>query len=118
MPQIELILAIGRYAQDYHFARLGPPLPSDASLAEIVGAWRTQAGMHPRIIALPHPSWRNNGWIKRNPWFEAEVLPMLREEVARAITVQPDRGASRAGGNNFARTRTKIAPQKPQNGVK
>jgi uracil-DNA glycosylase len=87
MPQIELILAIGRYAQDYHFARLGRPLPRDASAAEIVGAWRGQAGTHPRIIALPHPSWRNNGWIKRNPWFEAEVLPMLREEVARLTRV-------------------------------
>ncbi|MFZ0729143.1 MAG: uracil-DNA glycosylase family protein [Methylovirgula sp.] len=116
MPQIALILAIGRYAQDYHFARLGWPLPSGASLAEIVGAWRAEAGMRPRIIALPHPSWRNNAWIKRNLWFETDVLPMLREEVARAI--QPDRGVLCESGSNLARSTTKIAPATPQSGVK
>lgn len=85
MPQIELILAIGRYAQDYHFARLGRPVRSGASLAEIVGDWRSHSGDRPRLIALPHPSWRNNGWLKRNPWFETDILPVLRTEVARAI---------------------------------
>lgn len=116
MPQIELILAIGRYAQDYHFARLGRRLPRGASLAEIVGAWQAEAGVRPRIIALPHPSWRNNGWIKRNLWFEADVLPMLREQVARAV--QPDRDAWREVGSNLATSTTKIAPQRPQSGVK
>jgi uracil-DNA glycosylase len=85
MPQIECILAIGRYAQDYHFARLGRPLRSGLSLADVAGAWQGHAHDRRRLIALPHPSWRNNGWIKRNPWFEADVLPMLRAEVARAI---------------------------------
>ncbi len=85
MPQIECILAIGRYAQDYHFARLGRPLRSGACLADVVGGRQGHANDAPRLIALPHPSWRNNAWIKRNPWFEAEVLPMLRAEVARAI---------------------------------
>jgi len=85
MPQIECILAIGRYAQDYHFARLGRPLRSGLSLVDIVGSWKNDAADRPRLIALPHPSWRNNGWIKRNPWFEKDVLPMLRAEVARAI---------------------------------
>jgi uracil-DNA glycosylase len=46
---------------------------------------REFAGVRPKIIALPHPSWRNSGWIKRNPWFEQEVLPALRAEVACAI---------------------------------
>lgn len=85
MPQIKLILAIGRYAQDYHFARLGRPLSKGLSLADVVGAWQSHANDRPRLIALPHPSWRNNAWIKRNPWFEADVLPMLRAEVAQAI---------------------------------
>jgi uracil-DNA glycosylase len=85
MPQIELILAIGRYAQEYHFARLGRHLPRGLPLADTVADWQAQARLRPRLIALPHPSWRNNGWIKRNLWFEADVLPMLREEVARAI---------------------------------
>lgn len=85
MPQIECILAIGRYAQDYHFSRLGRPLPKGARLDEIVRRRAEFSGGHPKIIALPHPSWRNSGWLKRNPWFEAEVLPVLRKEVARMI---------------------------------
>jgi uracil-DNA glycosylase len=36
-------------------------------------------------MPLPHPSWRNSGWLKRNPWFEAQALPVLRSEVARLI---------------------------------
>lgn len=86
MPQIECILAIGRYAQDYHFGRLGRALKKNAKLDAIVAAWRDHAGRQPRVIALPHPSWRNNAWLNRNPWFETEVLPMLRAEVAGAIS--------------------------------
>jgi len=85
MPQVHCIVAIGRYAQDFHFARAGQPVPKQATLAEIVGDWKAHAHLRPRIIALPHPSWRNNGWIKHNPWFEAEVLPLLRSAVAGAI---------------------------------
>jgi uracil-DNA glycosylase len=83
LPRIETILAIGRYAQDYHFARLGRALPKGAGLDEIVRRWREFEGRRPRVFALPHPSWRNSGWLKRNPWFEAEVLPVVRAEVAR-----------------------------------
>lgn len=85
MPQIECILAIGRYAQDYHFSRLGRPLPKGARQDEIVRRRPELAGENPKVIALPHPSWRNTGWLKRNPWFETEILPMLRKEVARII---------------------------------
>ncbi|MEJ0092556.1 MAG: uracil-DNA glycosylase family protein [Methylocella sp.] len=85
LPGIECILAIGRFAQDYHFARLGRPLPKGLRLEEVVRRWRELSGSSPKIIALPHPSWRNSGWIKRNPWFESEVVPMLRDEVARLI---------------------------------
>jgi uracil-DNA glycosylase len=83
LPQIETILAIGRYAQDYHFSRLGRPLPKGAGVDAIVRRWRDFEGARPRVYALPHPSWRNSGWLKRNPWFEAEVLPVVRAEVAR-----------------------------------
>ncbi len=83
LPQIETILAIGRYAQDYHFARLQRPLPKGASVDAIVRRWRDFEGTRPRVFALLHPSWRNSGWLKRNPWFEAEVLPAVRKEVAR-----------------------------------
>jgi uracil-DNA glycosylase len=83
LPRIETILAIGRYAQDYHFARLGRPLPKGAGVDGIVRRWREFEDGKPRVIALPHPSWRNSGWLKRNPWFEAELLPVVRAEVAR-----------------------------------
>ncbi len=39
----------------------------------------------PRVLPLPHPSWRNNAWLRRNPWFESELVPVLQREVARLI---------------------------------
>ena len=83
MPQIELVLAIGAYAQAYHYRRLGIALPKGLSLSDTVRRWRDFEGHSPRVIALPHPSWRNSGWLKRNPWFETDVLPVVRAEVAR-----------------------------------
>lgn len=83
MPKIETVLAIGRYAQDYHFRRLGHALGKGASVSATVARWREFQGVTPRVFPLPHPSWRNTGWLKNNPWFEAEVLPVLRAEVAR-----------------------------------
>jgi uracil-DNA glycosylase len=85
MPQIEIIFAIGRAAQDYHFARLGRPMPKGASLAEIVRASAEVSDCKPRLLALPHPSWRNNAWLKRNPWFEAEIVPLARALVTEAL---------------------------------
>jgi uracil-DNA glycosylase len=38
---------------------------------------------------MPHPSWRNNGWLKRNPWFEMELLPVLRADIAQLATAPP-----------------------------
>lgn len=77
MPRIELMVLIGQYAQAWH---LGPR--RKRSLTETVAAWREYL---PDAIPLPHPSWRNNAWLKRNPWFEAQVLPALRSEVARRL---------------------------------
>ena len=54
-----------------------------ANMTETVRAWREYA---PTILPLPHPSWRNTAWLKKNPWFEAEVLPYLRERVRRILT--------------------------------
>jgi uracil-DNA glycosylase len=85
LPQVETILAIGKYAQAYHFRRAGIALARGASVAETVGRWREFYELRPRIIPLPHPSWRNSGWLKRNPWFEAELAPALRAEVGRVI---------------------------------
>jgi len=82
LPAIELVLVIGRYAQAFH---LGPRAAAD--LTATVADWRTiVAGQRrPRILPLPHPSWRNNGWLRKNPWFEAELVPVLRAEVARLV---------------------------------
>lgn len=77
LPRIELTILVGQYAQGWH---LGPA--RKASLTETVASWREYA---PRAIPLPHPSWRNNAWIKKNPWFEDEVLPYLRREVRRLM---------------------------------
>lgn len=83
LPQIETVLAVGAYAQTYHFARLDRTFEHKLSLTEAVRAWRSVFIGLPRILPLPHPSWRNSGWLKKNPWFEAEILPMLRAETAR-----------------------------------
>lgn len=82
MPAVELVLAIGRYAQAWH---LGPG--SGANLSATVSDWRAifERPERPRILPLPHPSWRNNAWLKRNPWFEEELVPVLRQEVARLV---------------------------------
>jgi uracil-DNA glycosylase len=85
LPQIETILVIGRYALAYHFERLGLPYDKNAPLDDIIASWRDYVKTKPRVIPLPHPSWRNNGWLKRHLWFEEEVLPMLRKEVAKAL---------------------------------
>ena len=104
LPQIETVLAIGRYAQDYHLARRGLLRKNGETVADIVGRWREFIDGSPRIIPLPHPSWRNSGWLKRHPWFEAELLPELRKEVARLTLVGPAaaqrRGASRSKARN------------------
>jgi uracil-DNA glycosylase len=78
MPQLELILAVGSYAQRWHLGVAG-----GGSMTATVARWRefldTEA--RPRRIALPHPSWRNNAWLTANPWFERELLPRLRREI-------------------------------------
>lgn len=76
LPKIQLCLAIGRYAQRYHLRDRA------TSLTETVRNWRAY---WPAAIPLPHPSWRNNRWLRKNPWFEESVLPALRERVKQAL---------------------------------
>lgn len=78
MPAIRLTLLIGAYAQAYYLGKR-----RHRTLAATVAAWRDFA---PDYLPLPHPSPRNRGWLKRNPWFEAEVLPMLRERLAGLLS--------------------------------
>ncbi|MGQ0673654.1 MAG: uracil-DNA glycosylase family protein [Hyphomicrobium sp.] len=82
LPDIELMLLVGAHAQRWHLAA-----NAAASLTEKVAGWRAALGrdQRPRMIPLPHPSWRNNGWIAAHPWFEAELLPVLRLEVRRVL---------------------------------
>lgn len=82
MPQLELILAVGSYAQRWHLGTA-----AGGSMTDTVGRWQEllYAATRPRRIALPHPSWRNNAWLAANPWFEAELLPRLRQEIRRLM---------------------------------
>ncbi len=77
LPPQSLILVIGRYAQAWH---LGDRV--HRTLAETVRHWRDYL---PRHLPLPHPSPRNLLWLRRNPWFEAEVVPELRLRVAAIL---------------------------------
>lgn len=81
LPSIELVLVIGQYAQAWHLGAL-----RKQNLTETVLHWReTYEALKPSVIALPHPSWRNNTWLKKNPWFEEEVLPVLRADINRLV---------------------------------
>jgi uracil-DNA glycosylase len=82
LPQLELVLLVGQYAQRWH---LGADARS--GLTDTVARWRVIADRPglPTFVPMPHPSWRNNGWIKRHPWFEQELLPWLREAVRERL---------------------------------
>ncbi|MEP0233381.1 uracil-DNA glycosylase family protein [Roseibium sp.] len=82
MPQIELILVIGQYAQAYHLGR-----DKKKNLTETVESWREYLGpdRQPAVVPMPHPSWRNNSWLKKNAWFESELLPVLQQKIARLL---------------------------------
>jgi uracil-DNA glycosylase len=76
LKNLQFTLVLGQYAQAYH-------LPNErASLTETVRAWRKS---WPDIVPLPHPSPRNNLWLKRNPWFEEELIPALRARVSEVL---------------------------------
>ncbi|NQW08773.1 MAG: uracil-DNA glycosylase family protein [Alphaproteobacteria bacterium] len=80
LPNIELVILAGMYAQARYLGDRRQP-----TLTETVAAWRDYG---PRDFPLPHPSWRSANLIKKNPWFEAELLPELRARVA-VLAAQP-----------------------------
>ncbi len=81
MPQLALIVAVGGYAQRFHIGRTRDQRDEHGRrLARDPGA-----PGRPQVFPLPHPSWRNSGWLKRHPWFETELLPDLRATVARLL---------------------------------
>lgn len=79
LPNLQVKLLIGSYAQRWHLGEA-----AGRTLRETVAQWRdhTSEGM----FTTPHPSWRNNAWLKANPWFEEEVLPALRASVRSALS--------------------------------
>jgi uracil-DNA glycosylase len=70
LPAVEFTLLIGAHAQRWGLGPRAAP-----TMAATVAGWRD---LPPHVLPLPHPSWRNTGWLSRNPWFEAEVVPALR----------------------------------------
>ncbi|MEL7452596.1 MAG: uracil-DNA glycosylase family protein [Pseudomonadota bacterium] len=78
LPDIELTLIIGSYAQKWHLDGR-----RKKTLTETVLGWRDF--LADGIFVLPHPSWRNTAWLKRNSWFEAETLPVLKSAISRVL---------------------------------
>lgn len=79
LPAVEFTLVLGQYAMDWH---LGDSRKK--TLTATVAAWQDHM---PACLPLPHPSGRNNGWLSRNPWFEAEVIPALKTRVSRLMAL-------------------------------
>ncbi len=79
MPQIELTLVLGQYAQRYHLQA------GSRSLTELVRDWQEY---WPAVLPLPHPSPRNNRWLSKNPWFAAELLPQLQARINQILEGQ------------------------------
>ena len=79
LDKLQVTLVIGQYAQAYHLSEQGE------SVTEAVKNWRVT---WPHTVALPHPSPRNNQWLKRNPWFEKQLLPELRSRIQEVLATQ------------------------------
>lgn len=77
MTSLGLTIIIGRYAIDWHMPDMGKK-----TVTEVVKTWREH---FPKRLILPHPSPRNNRWLKQNPWFEQEVIPQLQKRVKELI---------------------------------
>ncbi len=73
LSRVKLILAVGQYAHAYHLSGT-----KKKTLTETVRAYEEYG---PAVLPLPHPSWRVTGWIKKNTWFESEIVPHLRDRV-------------------------------------
>ena len=83
LPHLQLVLLVGLHAQKWHLGAAA----AKAGLTQTVTDWRRHydASSVPAQLPLPHPSWRNTGWLKRNPWFAAELLPVLRTRIRELL---------------------------------
>jgi uracil-DNA glycosylase len=77
LPAVELTLLVGMYAQRRYLGK-----GRQKTLTDTVAHWRDYL---PEFLPLPHPSWRNTAWLKKNPWFETDLLPELRKRVKRLL---------------------------------
>ena len=77
LQNVELTLLVGMYAQAHYLGRR-----RQKTLTETVRHWRDYL---PDFLPLPHPSWRNTAWLKKNPWFEKDLLPVLRKRVNKLV---------------------------------
>lgn len=80
LPQVRLVICLGSHAMRWHMGEAYA-----GSVDDTVRNWPRGLALSPSVIPLPHPSWRNSGWLKRNPWFRAELLPVLRARVAALL---------------------------------
>lgn len=78
LSKVTLTLLVGIHAQGYYLGNAGK-----ATMTDTV---RDFAAYGPKFFPLPHPSWRSTGWMRRNPWFEAKVLPALRKRVRLTLS--------------------------------
>ena len=95
LPKFDLLLLVGAYAQRWHLRAMG--LPAPRTVVATVENWRAYAQgakagssedrqqIAQCVLPLPHPSWRNNSWIKAHPWFEAELVPFMQDQVRAAL---------------------------------
>ncbi len=77
LPNIELVILAGAYAHRHY---LGPK--GGRTVSETVADWQQHL---PRFLPLPHPSWRTRAWVAKNPWFESELIPHLRQRVRQLL---------------------------------
>lgn len=77
LRNLEITIVLGKYAQAYHFAK------TSMSVTDLVKSWPTH---WPHLVPLPHPSPRNNIWLRRNPWFEDELLPKLQGRISKILS--------------------------------
>ncbi len=77
LPNIQMTLLIGQYAQNYYLKER-----TTKTLTETVKNWQAWA---PEFLPLPHPSPRNNIWLKKNPWFERDVIPYIRMHISEHL---------------------------------
>ncbi len=82
LPNVKVTLLVGGYAQKWHLGKR-----MQRNLTETVRQWQIYASEG--MFTLPHPSWRNTGWIKKNSWFETQTLPALKSAISSALSASP-----------------------------